>query len=65
MEETLALSNSIFHILSPKHTHTHTHTLVEMLGDSWKRKLNSTNKSSRWFKVTAQIHASVGIYLKN
>ena len=60
MEETLALSNSTFHTLSPKHTHT-----VEMLGDSWKRKLNFINKSSRWFKVTAQIHASVGKYLKN
>ena len=48
MEETLALSNSAFHTLSPKHTHT-----VEMLGDSWKRKLNFINKSSRWFKVTS------------
>lgn len=62
MEETLALSNCTFHTLSPKHTHTHT---VEMHGDSWKRKLNFINKSSRWFKITAKMYASVGIYLKN
>ena len=28
MEETLALSNSTFHTLSPKHTHTHS-------GNAW------------------------------